>query len=202
MNETPETETPEILVSVDIEATGRIPGLHSMISLGAVAYDPTTFDEICRFKVNLKELPSATREPVTMAWWAERPIAWAAATEGAIDPREAMTKFSDWLNDLPGRPKLAGWPLPVDFMFIYWYQVFFLGLDPQYSFDGIDIKSYAMRDLERATLSGRYSGVSRQMVRESLGIADNEFTHDSLDDAIGQAALFIGMRKRLGTRAK
>ena len=35
-----ENEVPEIPVSVDGEFTGPIPGPYSMISLGAVAYDP------------------------------------------------------------------------------------------------------------------------------------------------------------------
>jgi hypothetical protein len=195
---TDEVEAPEIPVSVDVEATGRIPGPHSMISLGAVAYQPVDFKEISRFKVNLLELPDATREAATMAWWAQQPpAAWEAATLNAIDPRAAMTQFSRWLGGLPGRPKLMGWPLPVDFMFIYWYWVKFLGVDPPFGYDGIDIKSYAMRDLKRATLAGRSSGVSRQMLRKELGIPNTPFSHDALDDAVEQAALYIGMRKRL-----
>ena len=64
-----ESELPEILVSVDGEFTGLIPGPYSMIPLGAVAYDPEG-NEFSRFKVNICDLPDANRDPRTMAWWA------------------------------------------------------------------------------------------------------------------------------------
>src|SRR5207247_10598337 len=124
-------------------------------------------DEISRFKINLQELPGATREDVTMAWWAKFPEAWKASTENAVEPQEAMSQFAHWLGALPGRPKLIGWPLPVDFMFLYWYYVKFVG-DPPFGYDGIDIKTYAMALTQTATLSE----VSRTKVREALAIPD------------------------------
>jgi hypothetical protein len=87
-----EDEAAEILVSVDGEFTGPIPGPYSMISLGAVGYDPQG-TELSRFKVNICDLPEAGRHPDTMAWWAEHPEAWKAATENPIEPREAMEQF-------------------------------------------------------------------------------------------------------------
>ena len=188
-----EDEAPEIPVSVDGEFTGLIPGPYSMISLGAVAYDPEG-NELSRFKANMSDLPDADRDPETMAWWAKHPEAWKAATESPIEPKEAMQRFDRWLGTLPGRPKLMGWPLPVDFMFIYWYYVRFLGKLPPFGYDGIDIKTYAMARMKTATLSGKSSGVSRKMVQERLGIPTDDFSHDPVDDASQQGRLYFGLR--------
>jgi hypothetical protein len=188
-----ENEAPEIPVSVDGEFTGPIPGPYSMISLGAVAYDPAGH-ELSRFKINIGELPGASRDPATMAWWAEQPEAWKLATENPVQAREAMERFDRWLASLPGRPKLMGWPLPVDFMFVYWYYVNFLGKTPPFGYDGIDIKTYAMAQMKTKTLSGKSSGVSRKMVQELLGIPAEGFSHDPVDDASQQGRLYFGLR--------
>ncbi len=189
-------EAPEIPVSVDGEFTGPIPGPYSMISLGAVAYDPVG-NELSRFKVNMHELPEATRDPVTMReFWDKHPEAWKLATENPIDPKEAMRQFADWLRQLPGRPKLIGWPLPVDFMFVYWYYVNFLGELPPFGYDGIDIKTYAMATMGCETLSGKSNGTSRKAVQELLGIPTGDFSHDPVDDAAQQGKLYFGLRQR------
>jgi hypothetical protein len=188
-----ENEVPEIPVSVDGEFTGPIPGPYSMISLGAVAYDPAG-NELSRFKISIGELPEASRDPATMAWWAEHPEAWKVSTEDPIRAKEAMEQFDRWLGSLPGRPKLMGWPLPVDFMFIYWYYINFLGKAPPFGYDGIDIKTYAMALMKTETLSGESSGVSRKRVQDLLGIPADDFSHDPLDDASGLGGLYFGLR--------
>lgn len=182
-------EISEILVSVDGEFTGLIPGPYSMISLGAVAYD-SEGNELSRFRVNMSELPGSKRDTNTMAWWAAHAEAWKISTENPVEPVEAMYRFDQWLATLPGRPKLMGWPLPVDFMFVYWYYVNFLGKAPPFGYDGIDIKTYAMAKMDTATLSD----VSRETVQELLGIPTNEFSHDPVDDAVQQGRLFFGLR--------
>lgn len=188
-------ETPEIPVSVDGEFTGPIPGLYSMISLGTVAYD-SEGNELSRFKVNMRELPGATHDPITKAeFWDKHPEAWKLATENPIDPGEAMHQFDNWLSKLPGRPKLIGWPLPVDFMFVYWYYVNFMGKTPPFGYDGIDIKTYAMAKMDCETMSGKSNGTSRKAVQELLGIPTDDFSHDPVDDAAQQAKLYFGLRQ-------
>ncbi len=44
----------EDYVSVDIEADGPVPGLHSMLSLGAVAHDSNALTDISHFSGKLK----------------------------------------------------------------------------------------------------------------------------------------------------
>src|SRR3989344_9360431 len=137
------TDLPEVLVSIDVEATGRIPWPYSMISLGAVAFTEAG-EELSRFKRNLKELPGSEREEYVMKWWGKQsPDAWRAATENALEPEQAMREFRDWLRSLPGNPKLIGWPLMTDFMFVYWSYMEFLKEEPPFGYDGIDIKTAA-----------------------------------------------------------
>ncbi len=52
----------EIYVSTDIEADGRIPGVHSMLSFGSAAYlaDKTLLGT---FTANLEQLPGAVPDP-------------------------------------------------------------------------------------------------------------------------------------------
>jgi len=185
------TDLPEVLVSVDVEATGRIPGPYSMISLGAVAFTENG-EEISRFKINLKELPGSEREEYVMKWWGKQsPDAWRAATENAIEPEQAMREFRDWLRSLPGNPKLIGWPLMTDFMFVYWYYMTFFGEEPPFGYDG----GYDTKTAAAITLGVRHIEVSRTMVRERFGIVGREFTHDALDDALQQAELFFVLKK-------
>lgn len=183
----------EIPVSVDAEFTGPIPGVYSMISLGAVAYQ---YDgaEISRFKVNLKELPDAKRDERTMKWWTQFPDAWELATKDPVDVQEGMQKFSVWLAELPGAPKLVGWPLPVDFMFVYWYYIKYVDLEPPFSYDGIDVKTMAMTAMKNSSLSA----TNRDSARRAVGIQETEFNHDPVDDAIEQARIFFAIRKLAG----
>ena len=94
---------PEIYVSTDIEADGRIPGVFSMLSFGSAAYqaDGTLLGT---FTANLEQLPEASTDPDTMAWWAERPQEWAACRQDLQKPEAAMKAYYAWLMDLPGTP--------------------------------------------------------------------------------------------------
>ena len=64
----------ERYISVDIEADGPVPGLHSMLSLGAAAYNAWG-QCVGKFSANLETLPDATTDERTMAWWATQPEA-------------------------------------------------------------------------------------------------------------------------------
>ena len=67
----------EIYVSTDVETDGPVAGVHSMLSLGSAAF---TADKrlLGTFSANLATLPDCRPDPVTTAWWATQPEAWAA----------------------------------------------------------------------------------------------------------------------------
>lgn len=127
----------EIYISTDIETTGPIPGEYSMISLGAVAVD---VDGILgrRFKMNLLELPTASRHPDTMEWWKGFPREWEGATEDAHHPKVVMEAFVKFVkaacqhedSATSAIPVFVGKPAHRDFQFVYWYLIKFLGESP------------------------------------------------------------------------
>lgn len=121
-----------------------------------------------------------------MAWWAEQPEAWAAARRDLQDPTDAMRRYVAWINGLPGRPVFVAYPAGFDFLFIYWYLIRFVGESP-FSYSALDIKTYAMAMLKteyRASVKGNMP---------AHWFDPLPHTHQALDDAIEQGALFCNM---------
>lgn len=179
-----------IYVSTDVEADGPIPGANSMLSFASVAYDPRG-QEIGAYVANLDALPDATPDPRTMEWWRSQPEAWAACRKQTRPPAEAMRDYDAWLRNLPGRPVFVAFPLLFDMMFVYWYQMRFVGASP-FSHSGIDLKTMAY-----VALGGQEyrAATKRNMPRSWLGNVPH--THVALDDARGQGELFFNLRREL-----
>lgn len=176
----------EIYVSTDVETDGPIPGPNSMLSFGSAAYraDATMLGT---FSANLNTLPGAREDPTTMAWWSQRPEAWAAARCDAQDPAEAMLRYVAWLKGLPGQPVFVGCPAGFDFLFVYWYLIRFTGESP-FSFAALDIKTYAMAMLKCPYRETVKRNMPRRWFDPSL-----RHTHKASDDAVEQGSLFCAM---------
>ena len=175
----------EIYISTDVEADGPIPGPHSMLSFASAAYlpDKTLIDT---FSANLQTLPTATGHPKTMQWWKKHPEAWAACRKNPQDPAIVMPKYVDWLKALPGKPVFVGYPATYDFMFVYWYLMRFAGESP-FAYRGLDIRSYAMAVLKTEFLRSGKENMPKRW------FDDLPHTHNAVDDAIAQGALFCNM---------
>ena len=180
----------EIYVSTDVEADGPIPGPHSLLSLGSVALaaDGATLGE---FAANLAPLPGAAPHPRTMLWWASYPEALAAARTAPEDPAVVMRRYVAWLRDLPGRVVFVGQPAALDFAWVYWYLMRFVG-DSPFGHSALDVKTYAM-----ALVKKPY----RDCVKDALpadwrGEATN--THVALEDARAQGSVFARMLRANG----
>jgi hypothetical protein len=175
----------EIYVSTDLEADGPIPGPHSMLSFASAAYraDKTLVDT---FSANLELLPGASGHPKTMEWWETHPEAWEACRRDLQPPEGAMKKYVSWLKSLPGVPIFVAYPLGYDFTFIYWYLIRFVGESP-FSHSGIDIRTYAMAVLKR----GYKTSAKRNMPKHWFD--ELPHTHNALDDAKAQGALFCNI---------
>lgn len=165
-------------ISVDVEASGPIPGEYSMLSLGACVVGRVDDG----FYVELR--------PVTMAF---QPDALAVAgfdlddlaVRGA-DPADAMAAFDAWVAraTAPGhRPVFVAYPLPFDWMFVAYYFHRFLGRNP-FGYAGLDVKSFHLG------LTRGASGVddSRELEPPLDGALD--LMHNALEDAVAQARLF------------
>ena len=180
----------EIYVSTYVEADGPIPGPHSMLSFGSVAYlaDKTVLGE---FTVNLAPLPGASPHPRTMNWWGGFPEALAKARENPEDPATAMPRYAKWVRKLPGRSVFVGQPVGFDFMWVYWYLMKYCGESP-FGHSALDVKTYAMAVLKRDY---------RDCVKNALPkewLEPLPHTHVAIDDAREQGAIFCNMLKANG----
>jgi hypothetical protein len=175
----------EIYVSTDVETDGPIPGPHSMLSFASAAYLPDK-KLASTFTANLKTLPGAQPDPRTHLWWQQNPEAYQATRINLEEPTDAMRRYVDWLNSLPARPVFVAYPAGFDFLFVYWYLIRFVGESP-FSFSALDIKTYAM-----AMLHCDYrDAVKRNMPKRWFDKLPH--THQALDDALEQGALFCNM---------
>lgn len=177
----------EIYVSTDIEADGPIPGPNSMLSFASGAFTASG-ELIGTFEANLELLEGATGDPKTMEWWATQKEAWEAHRKNLEHPRAAMKRYVEWLKGLPGLPVFVGYPAGYDFLFVYWYSMFFAKESP-FSFSALDIKTYAC-----AVLKKNYRDCTKRNMPKHW-FSKRKHTHVALDDALGQGELFISMLK-------
>jgi ribonuclease T len=170
----------EILISVDIEASGPTPSTGSLIAIGACLVD----DPATAFYLELRPLPG-------LPWSEEAERVHRLAKEqlerDGLDPAAAMEQFEGWISDVSAgrRPVFTGWNAGFDWMFVADYFARFLGRNP-FGIDPLDIKAYLMG---RDRLS-RWANTRRSAVAERYGDVE-PLTHYALDDARQQAA-FIG----------
>jgi hypothetical protein len=183
---------PEIYISTDIEANGKIPGVSSMLSFASAAY---TVDKelVSTYAANLVELDGDQPDPDVMAWWRTQPAAWKACRENLQDPAIAMKNYYDWLISLKMTPVFVAYPAAYDFMWIYWYLIRFVGESP-FSHSALDIKTLAMTVLKKPYRES----TKRNMPKRWFDKLPH--THRAIDDAIEQGALFCNILAELHKR--
>jgi DNA polymerase III alpha subunit (gram-positive type) len=181
----------EIYISIDIETDGPCPGVNSMISLGAAAYDwdGTLVDT---WTMNFERIPDGVQNPSTMDFWSENPEAWEASTKDPVSPDVAIKSFYDWVRGLAKRTKktavCVAYPAGFDFSFVYYYLMKYVKNSP-FSFACLDIKTFAM-----AALKGGYRSTSKRRMPKHW-FPDLPHTHVALDDAKEQGLIFCNILK-------
>ena len=195
----------ERYISVDVEADGPVPGLHSMLSLGAAAYN-VWGQHVGKFSANLETLPDATTDDRTMAWWKGQPEAWKRARERPQEPKKVMENFHLFaLGDGPrrsGRPVMVTYPAAFDAMWVTWYLHAFTSGDP-FRRRCIDLKTLAMQ-----LLGGGYANAAKRNMPANW-FSGRRHSHVAVQDAIEQGELFVNIvealreerRVRLGNHA-
>ena len=179
----------ETYISVDIEASGPVPGEYSMLSLGACVVGETTEN----FYVEIK--------PITHNY---QPEALAVAgfdlddlTRRGVEPARAMAQFEEWLARVTPRgqqPIFVAYPLAFDWMFVAYYFHRFLDRNP-FGISGVDVKSFY------AGMMGTLWTASSKEDMEPEFSADMPLTHNAREDAIVQGELFARLLARPGERA-
>lgn len=184
----------------DIESSGFRPGVSSMISFATVAVTGAG-EERGRFEAVLAELPGATWDPGTRAWFeSDEPEALAAATTDPREPAVVIADFVAWVRRLPGPRVFVAHPLAFDGQWIDHYLRTFADLplvrslydaDPLFH-DTLCLRSYA------AAVTGRYVGDVSPATLPSEWFGDVPHTHRAIDDALGYAHLLAELFRRSG----
>lgn len=167
----------EEYISVDIEASGPIPGEYSMLSLGA-----------CLVR-DIHEGFYAELRPISDRYVSEAlevsGLSLPRLRENGIDPPEAMTAFRSWIEDacVDRRPVFVGFNASFDWSFVNWYFHKFLEENP-FGIGGVDIKAYYMG------FSGSEWSDTTSSKLPSTFQSSRTQTHHALEDAQAQAEIF------------
>ena len=183
-------EKPVTYISVDIEAAGPSPSGYAMLSIGACLVDGT--DSEPGFYVELQP----DREGVLDSAMSVGGFTLDGLRASGTAPQVAMQQFADWVEAVTPaghRPVMVGFNAVFDWMFVADYFHRYLDRNP-FGHSALDIKA-----LYLGVTGSSWAGTSMNFVAERYGLSIT-LTHNALDDARDQAALFRAVRGELTTR--
>lgn len=181
----------ELYVMIDVETDGPCPGVDSMLSLGAAAYDLRD-GYVDGVEVHLHELPvaGALKHPETKAWWDKNREAYEYTRTNQVAPAKAMETAVTWMETLAkerdSKLVLCAAPSGFDFTFFYWYAHWFLGRSPT-NRSCLDVKSLVM-----GVLGTSYDDALKSQPPEWLKVG-LPHSHKALDDAKRQGAILMNI---------
>lgn len=173
----------EIFISVDIEASGPIPGEYSMLSIGACRVD--NWDKT--FECELQPI-NANYDPAAME---ATGLKLENFEKNGLPPTEAMNLFTGWLEkqkQSDGKLVFVGFNAPFDWSFINYYFLKYCHKNP-FGFSALDIKAYYMGITGCHWSETSSSQIAKKVNPEKIG------DHNPLHDALYQAELFTLINK-------
>jgi DNA polymerase III epsilon subunit-like protein len=168
----------EQFISVDVEASGPIPGEFSLLTIGACVVD----DDTKTFHVQLKPL---NRNAVPEAMQVTGLSLEQLERDGQT-PSDAMASFAGWIAaNCPkdAKPVFVGLNAPFDWSFVNYYFLRF-GSENPFGFTALDIKAYYMGATNCTWSLTSSSQMAKRLHPKRTG------THNALEDALYQAELF------------
>ncbi|OUM04978.1 DNA polymerase III subunit epsilon [Pseudomonas syringae] len=177
-------ESEELYISVDIEASGPIPGEFSMLSLGACVVGRA------QDAIYLEIKPDSPKHDPESLGVTGFDLGELAKT--GLTPFEAMKKLAEWVSQVNVNGQKAifvGLNAPFDWSFVNFYFHKYLGENP-FGFAALDMKAFYMGAFNLQWRQTKSSHMAQQL--QPRGSA----THNALDDARYQAELFDLMLRR------
>lgn len=184
---------PDLYISADVETDGPAPGPYSMLSFGLAAvarYNGRRFERLPpRRHTFYRELqPIAdTFDPNALAI---NGLDRDQLVVNGATPQQAMTEAADWVESFSAdhRPVLVAYPVAFDWSFLYWYfERFAPGRSPFGHSSCLDI-----RTLYQAVAGGVFDRSGKAAMPDFLR-PEEPHTHNALDDAVEQGALFANL---------
>lgn len=167
-------------VMVDVEADGPVPGLFSMVSIGAVIVEKTLGK---RFYGQLRPI-SDDHVPEMLAISGHSREETLAFEEASI----VMQKFGDWIAaNTQGRPHFVS-DNGFDWMFVNWYFHRFLGSNPF--------------GWSSTNLGSLYKGLEKSVFVNFKHLRITPHSHHPLDDALGNAEALLAMKEQYGLKVR
>ena len=167
----------EIYISVDIEASGPIPGEYSMLSLGATVVGDISKTFYKEFKpINDNYVPRALEICG---------LSMEKLKKTGVEPKAGMLEFKEWVNDVSKwkKPVFTAFNATFDWMFVEYYFRKYVGRNP-FGVSGLDIKAYYM-----GKFGTKWVDTAKRRFDKRF-LSKRKHTHNALDDAIEQAEIF------------
>lgn len=168
----------EQFISVDVEASGPIPGEYSLLTIGACSVD----DDSKTFHIQLKPLNrNAVPEAMVVTG-----LSLDQLEKDGHAPADAMAAFAAWIRetvDKDAKPVFVGLNASFDWSFVNYYFVRFASQNP-FGFAALDIKALYMGATGCMWGQTGSSQISKRVNPTRKG------THNALEDALYQAELF------------
>ena len=177
------SKQPELYISVDVEASGPIPGEYSLMSIGACLVANPKQNFYCELKpINNNFIPKALEV---------NGLSMEKLKVSGEAPAAAMARFENWIIKMTAggyRPVFTAFNATFDWMFTHWYFMKFLGRDP-FGISGLDIKAYFMGKHQSL-----WGATAKSKIRPFYP-SKTAHSHNALDDATEQAEIFSRMLK-------
>jgi len=172
----------ERFISVDVEASGPIPGDYSLLTIGACDADQPDLNFECKLKPITRNFDPKALQVTGLSLDELENV--------GRPPKEAMEAFSNWLTDVCGtdkKPVFVGFNAPFDWSFVNYYFHRFNNANP-FGITALDIKALYM-----GVTGCRWSETSSRHIAKRLHPRLSR-DHNALHDALYQAELLRTIR--------
>lgn len=182
---------PITYMAIDIEASGPVPGLFNMVSLGVV---PVRLGADGKWSVDTIELYQEY-QPVFPGWDAGAEkihhITRGHCEKNGLELKPAMEALKEFVksNSKKTRCVFVGHNAPFDWSFVAYYYAY-VGMDNPFGYNALDTKALAMGKLDLSWLETSKENLQRKL---TLREQDDKMVHNAVYDARYQAEILAAL---------